>query len=118
MIAALRSIGIAARYMSGYIQTLPPPGQPRLAGADASHAWIAVYCPRAGWLELDPTNNQSADTQYITLGWGRDYQDVSPANGVLLGGGEHTVLAEVDMIPEFERPVSNAPRQQQQQQQQ
>jgi transglutaminase-like putative cysteine protease len=114
MISCLRSIGIAARYMSGYIQTLPPPGQPRLAGADASHAWVAAYCPQAGWLELDPTNNQVADEQYITLGWGRDYHDISPAKGVLFGGGTHTVHAQVDMIPETEmRPV-----QQQQQQQQ
>lgn len=102
MIACLRSVGLSARYMSGYIQTLPPPGQPRLAGADASHAWVAVYCPQAGWLELDPTNNQLADEQYITLGWGRDYQDISPAKGVLLGGGQHTVHAQVDMIPETE----------------
>jgi transglutaminase-like putative cysteine protease len=113
MISCLRSIGIAARYMSGYIQTTPPPGQPRLAGADASHAWVAVYCPQAGWLELDPTNNQAADEQYITLSWGRDYQDVSPAKGVLLGGGKHTVHAQVDMIPETEL----IPQQRQQQQQ-
>jgi transglutaminase-like putative cysteine protease len=112
MISCLRSIGISARYMSGYIQTLPPPGQPRLAGADASHAWVAVYCPRAGWLELDPTNNQVADEQYITLGWGRDYYDISPAKGVLFGGGKHTVHAQVDMIPETEL----RPMQQQQQQ--
>ncbi len=102
MISCLRSLGLSARYMSGYIQTTPPPGQPRLAGADASHAWVAVYCPQAGWLELDPTNNKPADEQYITLGYGRDYQDVSPAKGVLLGGGQHTVHAQVDMIPESE----------------
>ena len=112
MISCLRSIGLSARYMSGYIQTAPPPGQPRLAGADASHAWVAVYCPQAGWLELDPTNNQIADTQYITLGWGRDYQDVSPAKGVLFGGGKHTVHAQVDMVPEIELVQ---PQQQQQQ---
>lgn len=114
MISCLRSIGIAARYMSGYIQTLPPEGQPRLAGADASHAWVAAYCPQAGWLELDPTNNQTADEQYITLGWGRDYYDISPAKGVLFGGGKHTVHAQVDMIPETElHPIQ--PQQQQQQ---
>ncbi|MDF3130955.1 transglutaminase family protein [Kiritimatiellaeota bacterium B1221] len=123
MISCLRSVGLAARYMSGYIQTVPPPGQARLAGADASHAWVSVYCPQAGWLELDPTNNQIADEQYITLGWGRDYQDVSPAKGVLLGGGSHTVHAQVDMIPENEilQARQNRPRQQildQQQQQQ
>jgi transglutaminase-like putative cysteine protease len=120
MVSCLRSVGIAARYMSGYIQTAPPPGQPRLAGADASHAWVAVYCPQAGWLELDPTNNQVADEQYITLGWGRDYQDVSPAKGVLLGGGQHTVHAQVDMIPESEilQAQKNRPEQQTQNQQQ
>ncbi|VGO12716.1 Protein-glutamine gamma-glutamyltransferase [Pontiella desulfatans] len=114
MVSCLRSIGLSARYMSGYIQTVPPPGQPRLAGADASHAWVAVYCPQAGWLELDPTNNQAADEQYITLGCGRDFQDVSPAKGVLLGGGKHTVHAQVDMIPETElRPVQSQQQQQQ-----
>ncbi len=125
MISCLRSVGLAARYMSGYIQTAPPPGQARLAGADASHAWVSVYCPQAGWLELDPTNNQMADEQYITLGWGRDYQDVSPAKGVLLGGGKHTVHAQVDMIPESEiiqaqqnRPQHQSLHQQQQQQSQ
>ncbi|MDF7798313.1 transglutaminase family protein [Pontiellaceae bacterium B1224] len=123
MVSCLRSVGIAARYMSGYIQTVPPPGQARLAGADASHAWVSVYCPQAGWLELDPTNNQIADEQYITLGWGRDYQDVSPAKGVLLGGGKHTVHAQVDMIPESEIIRAQQNRQQlqsqnQQQQQQ
>ncbi len=112
MISCLRSIGLSARYMSGYIQTTPPPGQPRLAGADASHAWVGVYCPQAGWLELDPTNNQMADEQYITLGWGRDYHDISPAKGVLLGGGQHTVHAQVDMIPETE--LIQAQQQQQQ----
>ena len=113
MIACLRSVGLAARYMSGYIQTVPPPGQPRLAGADASHAWVGVYCPQTGWLELDPTNNQYADEQYITLAWGRDYQDISPAKGVLFGGGEHTVHAQVDMVPEIE--MKQAQQQQQQQ---
>ncbi|MBM4152698.1 MAG: transglutaminase family protein, partial [Kiritimatiellaceae bacterium] len=98
MICCLRSLGLCARYVSGYIQTKPPPGKPRLAGKDASHAWVSVYCPRAGWLDLDPTNNQPANEQYITLGWGRDYQDISPVRGVLFGGGDHTVLAQVDMI--------------------
>ncbi|MDZ8117685.1 transglutaminase family protein [Pontiella agarivorans] len=102
MISCLRSVGIPTRYNSGYIQTAPPPGQPRLEGADASHAWVGVYCPVNGWLDLDPTNNQIADDQFITIGWGRDYQDISPVSGVMLGGGRHQVRAEVDMIPESE----------------
>lgn len=112
MICCLRSIGIAARYISGYIQTTPPPGKPRLQGADASHAWVSVYCPQNGWLDLDPTNNKIANEEFITIGWGRDYSDVCPVKGVLVGGGEHKVTAEVDMIPE------NEYRQSQQQQQQ
>lgn len=102
MITCLRSVGIPARYNSGYIRTAPPPGQPRLQGADASHAWIGVYCPTNGWLDLDPTNDKLANEEFITIGWGRDYQDVCPVSGVLLGGGDHRVKVEVDMIPETE----------------
>ncbi len=102
MISCLRSVGIPARYNSGYIQTAPPPGKARLEGADASHAWVGVYCPENGWLDLDPTNNKVADEQFITIGWGRDYEDISPVAGVMLGGGKHRVRAEVDMIPETE----------------
>lgn len=102
MISCLRSVGLPARYNSGYIQTAPPPGQPRLQGADASHAWVGVYCPMKGWIDLDPTNNKPANEEFITIGWGRDYQDVSPVAGVLLGGGNHLVKAEVDMIPQTE----------------
>jgi transglutaminase-like putative cysteine protease len=102
MIACLRSAGIPARYNSGYIRTRPPEGKPRLAGADASHAWVGVYCPVNGWLDLDPTNDKAADEDFITVGWGRDYQDVSPVAGVLFGGGEHSVKAEVDVVPESE----------------
>jgi transglutaminase-like putative cysteine protease len=112
MICCLRSVGIPARYNSGYIQTTPPPGKPRLQGADASHAWVGVYCPQNGWLDLDPTNDKPADEQFITIGWGRDYQDVSPVTGVLIGGGEHKVRAEVDMVPDSE--FSQSQQQQQQ----
>jgi len=114
MLSCLKSIGLAARYVSGYIQTNPPPGKPRLAGADASHAWVSVYCPQTGWLDLDPTNNQPANEQYITLGWGRDYQDISPVKGILFGGGEHTIHVAVDMIPETELQKTSQQQQQQQ----
>lgn len=97
-IACLRSLGVPARYMSGYLETMPPPGTPRLAGADASHAWLAVFCLDDGWIELDPTNNCVASTRHITLGWGRDYSDISPVRGVLLGGGQHKLQVGVDVV--------------------
>lgn len=97
-IACLRSIGLAARYVSGYLCTTPPPGQPHLIGADASHAWLSIYCPRSGWIDLDPTNNQVPSDKHILLAWGRDYDDVSPIKGVILGGGHHTVHVAVDVM--------------------
>jgi len=97
-IACLRSQGVAARYVSGYIETVPPPGAPRLAGADASHAWLAVYCPGLGWIDADPTNNMFPSTQHVTLAWGRDYADVSPIRGVILGGGHHSLQVSVDVV--------------------
>jgi transglutaminase-like putative cysteine protease len=97
-IAGLRLMGLAARYVSGYIETVPPPDQPRLVGSDASHAWLAVYCPGVGWIDVDPTNNLLPSTSHITLGWGRDYGDVSPMRGVILGGGEHVLNVSVDVI--------------------
>jgi transglutaminase-like putative cysteine protease len=97
-IGCLRSHGLAARYVSGYLLTNPPPGQQRLVGADASHAWLAVYCPGAGWIDLDPTNNQVPSERHITLAWGRDYDDVSPIKGVILGGGQHSVAVGVDVV--------------------
>ena len=101
MLACLRSQGIPARYVSGYLLTQPPPGQPRLIGADASHAWIAVYAPGVGdgWVEFDPTNNLLPDTQHITLCWGRDFNDVSPMRGVILGGGSHDPEVAVTVMP-------------------
>jgi transglutaminase-like putative cysteine protease len=98
-IACLRSLNLAARYMSGYLRTIPPPGRPRLAGADASHAWVSAYCPGTGWLDVDPTNNLVPSTSHITLAWGRDYGDVSPVRGVIVGGLDHTLEVAVDMEP-------------------
>ena len=96
-IACLRSLNLSARYVSGYLRTYPPPGQPRLVGADASHAWVSAYCPGAGWLDLDPTNNLVPSTGHVTLAWGRDYGDVSPLRGLILGGGVHALTVAVDM---------------------
>ena len=98
-IACLRSLGLAARYVSGYLSTKPPPGQPRLIGTDATHAWIAVYCPGLGWIELDATNNVIPSDKHVLLAWGRDYDDVSPVKGVVLGGGRHRVHVGVDVSP-------------------
>jgi transglutaminase-like putative cysteine protease len=98
-IACLRSMGLPARYISGYLRTLPPPGRPRLVGADASHAWCSAWSPGAGWVDFDPTNNCVPTDGHITVAWGRDYSDVSPIHGVLLGGTRHTLEAEVDVIP-------------------
>jgi transglutaminase-like putative cysteine protease len=85
MLACVRSRGLAARYISGYLLTQPPPGQPRLIGADASHAWVSVFCPVLGWVDFDPTNNVQPALEHITLAWGRDFSDVSPLRGVILG---------------------------------
>jgi transglutaminase-like putative cysteine protease len=98
-IACLRSLGIAARYVSGYLRTYPPPGQARLVGADASHAWVSAYCPGIGWIDMDPTNNVVPSNGHVTLAWGRDYGDVSPLRGLILGGGAHTLKVAVDMEP-------------------
>jgi transglutaminase-like putative cysteine protease len=97
MIACLRSLRLPARYVSGYLRTVPPPGQPRLVGADASHAWVSVFSPETGWFDVDPTNNRPADQDHITLGWGRDYGEVSLIRGVLDGGGEHKLKFSVDV---------------------
>lgn len=96
-ISCLRALGLAARYVSGYLETLPPPGKPKLVGADASHAWISLFIPDAGWVDLDPTNNLIPGEAHITLAWGRDYGDVTPVKGVVMGGGVHTLSVTVDV---------------------
>lgn len=98
-ISCLRALGLRARYVSGYLLTDPPAGQPRLIGADASHAWVSVRCPHHGWVDLDPTNDVIVDRRHVTVAWGRDYGDVSPLRGVLLGGADHTLTVGVSMTP-------------------
>jgi transglutaminase-like putative cysteine protease len=99
MIGCLRSIGLPARYMSGYILTHPPAGEPRLVGADASHAWVSVYCPALGWVDFDPTNRCLVQHEHITLGWGRDFSDVTPMRGIVLGGGKQELDVQVTVTP-------------------
>ncbi len=99
-LACMRSLGLPARYVSGYLETLPPAGQEKLVGADASHAWLAVYCgPSAGWIDADPTNNLLPGNRHVTVAWGRDFSDVSPLRGVTLGAGEQTLTVAVDVMP-------------------
>lgn len=100
MIACLRSLGLAARYVSGYLATTPPPGKARLVGADASHAWLSVFSPGLGFVDLDPTNNVLVSDQHITLAIGRDFGDVTPLRGVVLGGGRHDLEVAVDVLPD------------------
>ncbi|WP_186409188.1 transglutaminase family protein [Candidatus Accumulibacter aalborgensis] len=112
MLSCLRSQGLAARYVSGYLLTQPPPGQPRMIGADASHAWVSVYCPElegGRWVDFDPTNNLLPDTQHITLAWGRDFSDVSPLRGIILGGDAHELDVAVTVTPIGEADGENAP---------
>jgi len=99
MIGCLRSLGLPARYVSGYILTHPPAGKPRLIGADASHAWVSVFCPELGWVDFDPTNRCLVQHEHITLGWGRDYSDVTPMRGIVLGGGAQELGVEVTVTP-------------------
>jgi transglutaminase-like putative cysteine protease len=98
-IACLRSLGLPARYVSGYLRTHAPPGKERLVGADASHAWFSVYCPSVGWVDFDPTNNLLTGEEHITVAYGRDYSDVSPVSGIITGGGHHEVRVSVDVEP-------------------
>jgi transglutaminase-like putative cysteine protease len=97
-ISMLRMLGLSARYVSGYMHTSPPEGQPRLQGADASHAWVSVFCPGHGFVDFDPTNGCIPRDEHVTLAWGRDFSDTSPLRGVILGGGTHTVRVGVDVI--------------------
>jgi transglutaminase-like putative cysteine protease len=97
-IGCLRSLGLAARYVSGYLLTRPAAGKERLVGADASHAWVSVYCPGWDWIDLDPTNDLVPSAEHILLAWGRDYDDVSPVKGVILGGGDHRIAVSVDVV--------------------
>jgi transglutaminase-like putative cysteine protease len=99
MISGLRGLGLPARYVSGYLLTQPPPGQPRLIGADATHAWVAVWLAGLGWVDVDPTNGRMADQGFITLGWGRDYGDVPPLRGVVRGGGAQQLAVRVTVMP-------------------
>jgi transglutaminase-like putative cysteine protease len=104
-IACLRSLGLPARYVSGYIRTHPPEGQERLRGADASHGWFSVYCPDLGWIDFDPTNNIIPSDEHIWVAEGRDYTDVAPVSGILHGGGEHEIKVEVDVLEVESSPL-------------
>jgi len=97
MIGCLRPLGLAARYVSGYLRTHPPTGKPRLTGADASHAWISVYCGRDGWIDVDPTNRVFPSTEHVTIAWGRDYSDVCPVAGMFIGDRRHQLTVAVDV---------------------
>lgn len=102
MITGLRSLGIPAGYVSGFLRTVPPKGKPRLEGADAMHAWVRAWCGyEMGWIEIDPTNNMLAGSDHIVIGRGRDYADVAPVRGVMRSSGEHTSRQSVDVVPLF-----------------
>ena len=99
MLAALRSLRLPTRYVSGYLRTIPPEGQERLEGADASHAWVSVWEPAFGWIDFDPTNDMVPSTDHVALAHGRDYRDVCPVQGVFVGGGQHALTVSVDVEP-------------------
>ena len=103
MLACIRSMGLPGRYVSGYLETIPPPGQARLVGADASHAWVSVWCGDLhGWIDADPTNDILASSRHITIAWGRDFSDVSPLRGVTLGAGAQRLTVAVDVVPDVD----------------
>ena len=97
MIGCLRSLGLPARYISGYLRS-----GPRVVGADASHAWLSAYCSGFGWLDFDPTNDLMPSGGHVTVAWGRDYGDVSPVKGVAIGGGEQSIIVSVGVVPTLE----------------
>ncbi len=99
-LACCRSVGAPARYVSGYLLTRPPEGQEKMVGSDASHAWVAIWSPTSGWVDFDPTNDMIPRDEHITTAWGRDFNDVSPIRGIVLGGGGHTIDVAVDVIPQ------------------
>jgi transglutaminase-like putative cysteine protease len=99
MIGCLRSTGLAARYVSGYLRTARPGSAPELVGGDASHAWVSVYCPPLGWVDFDPTNDCVVGEDHVTLAWGRDFGDVSPLRGMIVGGGKHKLRVDVSVLP-------------------
>lgn len=107
MIACLRSLGLPCRYVSGYLRTYPSPGQPKLVGCDATHAWVAAWCgPEGDWVEFDPTNDRLAGEDHVVLAWGRDFGDVSPLKGVVTGGGNSTLRVAVNVDPDTTRENS------------
>jgi transglutaminase-like putative cysteine protease len=107
MICGLRGLGLPARYVSGYLRTIPPPGQPRLEGADATHAWVSLWCGEdRGWMGLDPTNDILVQDDHIVLASGRDYSDVAPIDGIILAPGKQTLKVQVDVVPETELALS------------
>ena len=108
MTGCLRVMGLPARYVSGYILTTPPPGHVRMIGADASHAWVSAFCPAQGWVDFDPTNDLVVDDEHITLAWGRDFSDVAPMRGVILGGGEQELKVHVT-VTQTHAPDRRAP---------
>ena len=99
-IGCLRAMGLPARYVSGYLSTTPPPNSPRLVGCDASHAWLSTYLPSVGWIDFDPVNNVIPGERHVTVAYGRDYGDVAPVHGVIVGGGQHVVRVSVDVACE------------------
>ncbi len=105
LIGAVRAFGLPARYVSGYLLTYPPAGKEKLIGSDASHAWASVWAPGIGWVDFDPTNNMIPKDEHITIAYGRDFQDVSPVTGVLLGGGKHHIDVAVDVMPVLATPA-------------
>ncbi len=117
-IGCLRALDLPARYVSGYLETLPPPGKVKLTGSDASHAWVQVFIPPLGWVDFDPTNDLIPSERHITVAWGRDFDDVSPVRGVIVGGGKHELSVAVDVIPLKDSAKHEIRFQQQQSQQQ